>query len=69
MKYTITLDLTKNVFTELPTIEASSPKEAAEKYTGVPVKRCITPYGGTIVVHNSGWPEKSYIYNRKETNP
>lgn len=41
-------DLTKGVFAETITIEAKSPKEAAEKATSAKVKR---DYFGNIVVY------------------
>ena len=63
MKYRIALDNSKNIMDELPTIEASSPKEAAEKYAGGKVAR-VTSLSGDIVVQSTQRPYRMYLYNR-----
>jgi len=63
MKYKIVLDDQKVLLENLPEIEAESPKAAAEKYAGCKVERSNKRYG-EIVVENTVWPIKMFLYNR-----
>jgi len=64
--YNINLDSTKQFLEKLPnSIEAKSPKEAAEKYAKCSVKRHYPlNTGGEIVVQSNEFPYRSYIYDR-----
>lgn len=63
--YAIILDGQKSIFTDLPVIQASSPKQAAEIYTGGKVKRVMGRFG-SIVVESQSWPCKRYLYNKAD---
>ena len=62
MKYKVVLDTSKSLFDTLPAIEATSPKDAASKYTQSKVVR--KKYNGDIVIETTGWPIKKFIYSR-----
>jgi hypothetical protein len=66
MLYKITLDLSHNIFDNLPTIEARSPKEAAEIYAQEPITRHMGKLGGDIVVEKTTFPRASFLYDRKK---
>ena len=46
----------------LPIIEARSPKAAAEKYIGRKVRRHYEKWGGDIVVQETIFPYRMFIY-------
>ncbi len=48
-------------FDELPKVEASSPKQAAEKYVGAHVRR-TNDIAGDILVAKTVWPRTRYLY-------
>lgn len=57
--------MAKSLFDMLSTVEATSPKKAAEKYTKTEVVRHLGNRGGEIVVKSPEWPHKAYVYSRK----
>ena len=65
MKYTVVLDLSRPLLDALPTIEAASPKAAAEIYCRQSVVRHMEKRGDVVVIASTVWPIKTYIYNRK----
>ena len=60
--YKVTLDSEKSILTELPEINAATPKEAAEKYLGRKVLRS-SGRSARIVIQSSKWPYKMYLYD------
>jgi hypothetical protein len=62
--YKIVFDASKSMFDALPTVEAKSPKDAAEKYAGCKMKRHIANQGGEIVVQTTTFPHKMFLYDR-----